>query len=366
MVQMCCREEKMKRVILLAAVFVACFPCGALADGKFYTVPEKVPPDLPYQRALIAYDGGRELLILQSKFEGEAKNFGWIVPLPAVPELASMEKEHCKVLFNTLGSYYGQQVYHVKGEVLMLLFLAVIVTLFAIRIWRWLRGKKAQIDVSLKKASSFLVIIWLFLFLAFIAVPGMETTVEIVRAQQVGIYDVKVIKAESGEDIIAWLNEHGYRFNDKDREVFESYVKRGWCFVTARVDLERAEKEGFSSEEGLVNPLVMLFESEKTVYPLALTGTIGSEVEVLLYVFGSHKVADASGRFPVRYAGETDMEYLKRYMVFQPEDFHEKWDFKQNYLTKLKARLTPEQMNEDLVLEKAPDNEPYREHVYRW
>jgi hypothetical protein len=35
----------MKRVILLAAVFVACFPCGALADGKFFTVPEKVPPE---------------------------------------------------------------------------------------------------------------------------------------------------------------------------------------------------------------------------------------------------------------------------------------------------------------------------------
>ena len=77
----------MKRVIFFAAVVTVCLAEIALADGKFYTVPERVAPDLPYQRALIAHDGNRELLILQSKFEGEAKDFGWVVPLPAVPEL---------------------------------------------------------------------------------------------------------------------------------------------------------------------------------------------------------------------------------------------------------------------------------------
>ena len=78
----------MKKLVLICTI-VFILPAAALADGKFYS-QEKVPPGLPYQRAFIAHDGARELLILQSKFEGEAEDFGWVVPLPAVPELASM------------------------------------------------------------------------------------------------------------------------------------------------------------------------------------------------------------------------------------------------------------------------------------
>ena len=41
----------------------------ARADGKFYS-REPVPPNIPYQRALLMYDDGTETLILQSKFKG--------------------------------------------------------------------------------------------------------------------------------------------------------------------------------------------------------------------------------------------------------------------------------------------------------
>jgi hypothetical protein len=194
---------------------------------------------------------------------------------------------------------------------------------------------------------------------------GKESKATVLRAEQVGIYDVKVVGAEDSEGIMKWLTQHGYSFDDADKAVFDSYIKREWCFVTARVDLEKAEKEGFVSSEGLVNPLVMLFESGKPVYPLALTGTIGSEVEVLLYVFDSHKAKDGSKRFVTRFAGKRDLVSYTDHIDFQPEEFKEKWDFRQSYLTKLKAKLKPEQMKEDLVLDRAPDDKPYREHVYR-
>ena len=63
----------------------------ALADGKFYA--DRVPPDLPYQQAIISHQNGEQLLIIQSKFEGEGKNFGWVVPRPNPPKLGIMNDE---------------------------------------------------------------------------------------------------------------------------------------------------------------------------------------------------------------------------------------------------------------------------------
>jgi len=102
-----------RKLTTLAAFLVVCLPASALADGKFYS-SERVPPGLPYQRALIAHDGGRELLILQSKFEGEAKDFGWVVPLPSVPELASMDMEACRRLFDYLDMVAATEIVEMR------------------------------------------------------------------------------------------------------------------------------------------------------------------------------------------------------------------------------------------------------------
>lgn len=363
----------MKKLFLFAALVAVCYPGLAFADGKFFS-PEKVPPYLPYQRALIAHDDARELLILQSKFQGEARDFGWVIPLPAVPELAAMWPGSEESLFSMVDWWSGPSVTQVRltvyGGLFILCLAMAIIVLCASYQYKLSKGKWPRY-----LGASPITVFFLFIFVCLgigVIVPNTMTggipsnSVEVVKAQQVGIYDVKVIKADDSGDLLAWLNEHGYKFNEEDKDVFKSYIKRGWCFVTARVDLKKAEQEGFSSDEGLVNPLVMLFESKEIVYPLALTGTIGSEVVVLLYIFDSHKVTDSSGRFALRYAGKWEIEGLKRQMAFQPEDFYEKWDFKQGYLTKLKATLTPGQMKKDLILKHAPDDEPYREHIYRW
>ena len=113
--------------------------------------------------------------------------------------------------------------------------------------------------------------------------------VEILNEQKVGIYDTKVIKVTDSKELIDWLNQHGYRFGLEDETTFKSYIAKRWCFVVARINAAEPAKGEFHSAEGLVNPLVFLFESKETVYPLALTGTAGKETEVLLYVFAEHK-----------------------------------------------------------------------------
>jgi hypothetical protein len=362
----------MRLSVLFVIVFTLAYPTAAYADGKFFS-SEKVPPDLPYQRALIAHDGGRELLILQSKFEGEAKDFGWVVPLPSVPELASMEPQEGWQLFRRLDWLSTPSVTRISLILTALLFLlcfCVIVCLAVVGFRRKLRGEERPEFLG-AGLPAWLLISLLLLIMAGIATPSMMASrdaggIRILKSEKVGVYDVKVVAAESSEEIITWLNECGYRYDDPDKETFDNYIAKGWCFVTVRVNSEKENEEWSGRWSELVNPLVMYFDSEEIVYPLALTATIGEETEILLYIAAAHKVKDGTERFEVRFAAEREIGNLLREAEFDPLQFSERLDFEPAYLTKLKAKLKPEQMRDDLVLDRAPDDEPYRDHVYRW
>lgn len=102
----------MKKVVLLlvlAVMIVGSVP--VLADGMFYWT-ESIPPEIPYQRALLMFDGGYETLIVQSKYRmssSETDEFGWVVPVPSVPELASVEPALAQVLSGSLGRHRSRR-----------------------------------------------------------------------------------------------------------------------------------------------------------------------------------------------------------------------------------------------------------------
>jgi hypothetical protein len=377
----------MRRLILVAAAVAALLPTLALADGKFYSPrapAEEVPPHIPYQRALITHDGTRELLILQSKFEGRAEDFGWVVPLPAVPKLVGMAEKDVQLLFRELDWYSRPRVVkpgETLGLLLVLFFLASLGALIIFPVlqlvWKR-RGKRFPkfLSVTSSRATG-LVLLLLIILVMGMAIPNTiesrsSAGIDVLSAQQVGIYDAKVIRARDSGDMIAWLNEHDYRFDDTDKNAFDNYIKRGWCFVTACINLEKAGKERVSDWEGMVLPLAMLFETKEAVYPLTLTGTGGKETEVLLYIFAQHKVVDPLGRFALRFAGKEAACMAVLGSQFDPPLFNDKYGqyFYFNpfpdYMVKLKARLMPEAMKEDLILRPAPDDDSYRERVVVW
>src|SRR4030043_1442775 len=93
---------KRKLCILMFILWV--IPKIAFGDGKFFH--ERIPVGIPYQRAVLLLEDGTETLILQSKYKtteiDDANSIGWVVPVPAVPELASMDADYAKMLFFSL------------------------------------------------------------------------------------------------------------------------------------------------------------------------------------------------------------------------------------------------------------------------
>jgi hypothetical protein len=68
--------------VLIFIFFICRF---SYADGVYLPEVRKKIPDIPVQRAVVKYLNGVETLIIESTFDGEGNNFGWIIPVPNKP-----------------------------------------------------------------------------------------------------------------------------------------------------------------------------------------------------------------------------------------------------------------------------------------
>ena len=196
---------------------------------------------------------------------------------------------------------------------------------------------------------------------------GISSHVEVVKAEKAGIYDVKVIRSQSAEGILVWLKENGFGFGDNDVQVFENYVNRNWCFVVAKVEPDPGTEDRKIVSGKMVAPLILRFQTDRAIYPLALTSTIGAETEVLLYTLSERKLA-CGERLTLRRATKTNQ--WKFSDLVGDEETQAAALFadvpKSPTLCKFKKRLKPQEMKEDIVFEFAPDNSSYQETKIVW
>jgi len=365
-------------LFVLAAILLGSVP--VLADGAFYWT-ESIPPEIPYQRALLLFNGSQETLVVQSKYRlssSATDDFGWVVPMPSVPEVASIGPDVAEELFFWLSqtsapavTRFSDCLYPIVSLWLMIapiagiLLLLLLLASFVIRPLQPVRSgwkKVAGTSIILLFTSA----VGLFLLaLSGGAMAGVDS-VDVIWEEQVGIYNVQVVRAGEAGDLIQWLNENRFQFDEEDTQVFDEYVRRSWCFVVARVDPVRSAHDKIITE-GLVAPLILRFETDAPVYPLALTGTAGHNTQVVLYVLGKHKW-QTDGRLALKYAGKAHIDEIERMCREAVPDLPEACldDAVLPYLSKFKGTLTPAQMEEDLVLEPAEDNEAYREQIVQW
>ena len=360
------------RFVLLLLI-IGGFCTTAYGDGKIFAV-EEVPADIPYQRAFFIFHEGFETLILQSKYEfsqaADVNSIGWVVPIPTVPELGSIDAINSEIFFRDLSIGMRPYLFHISALILLL----VVILFFVCAVMMLILYGMESLSIfwsRMKIICAIIIVVCFFMFLIFIPNLKMSagvTDVEVVKAEQVGIYDVRVIKGDSAEDIVDWLKENEFSFSENDVEVFEDYVNKKWCFVTAKVRQDIETVVGKISAGGLVDPLIMKFETDKAIYPLALTSVIGTETEVLLYTLSENKLS-CNKRMKLRYSGSKKTESLLSRLLNESEpDLKAMFDDIPEEMTicKFKEKLTPEQMKQDIEFEDAPDNKPYRETKIVW
>jgi len=212
----------------------------------------------PAQKAFLTWDPAEkvESFTVQPKFEGNALDFGMVIPTPARPRLDEMPRDFFKEL--AVYTILKKREYP-QSKLLPILDVR----------------KKADKDAPLSKPRSG---------------AARPTTVKVLEAGIVGSLDYKIITAERADDLFAWLKENKYHYSG-DEATLDHYIKKKWFFTVMKIDTMQMKKNADGSFAGEVTPTRFQFASDKLVYPLKITQiSVKDQTEALLYVQAPYKV----------------------------------------------------------------------------
>jgi hypothetical protein len=210
----------------------------------------------PAQKAFLTWDPVKksETFTVQPKFEGNALDFGMVIPTPTRPKLHEMPKDFFKnlAIYSILkkrqmprskllpmprkGGGFGGGFGQAKG------------------------GKGGGIPEARPPA------------------------IKILEAGIVGSLDYKIIEAARADDLYQWLKDNKYSYSG-DEATLNHYVQKKWLFTVMKIDTMQMKKNKDGSYAGEVTPTRFSFASEKLVYPLKITQiSVKDKTEALFYV----------------------------------------------------------------------------------
>lgn len=283
-------SAKKALLLILGALLI---PRVAFANGGVF-------PDytgkvyLPSQKAVVAWDGSTETLILSTKIKiDDLANVGWVIPIPSSTE-PEVEEGSISVFYDLTDLFQSSEK-------------------------SWTPG----VDF------------------------GGGEEVEVIDVKEVDIYDVTILRATGADVLVNWLNENGYLMPEGASQVLQDYCKReDIYFVANKVDLanryadlaiaeiDRACAQEISDEillyrngpaleyqveaamgeletctganyeavkvmveleMGVATPLKITFSPETPYYPLKMSSINEGETLIDVYVFSAKPVEDGSG-----------------------------------------------------------------------
>ncbi len=224
----------------------------------------------PAQKVFITWDPQEkvETFTVQPKFEGNAVDFGMVIPTPSQPKLHEMPRDffkHLAVYSIMKKREYPQSKLAPEVRIVQGLMLARL-------------GGSGGGGVPVAKKSTVVV---------------LETGV-------VGSLDYKIISAERADDLYQWLKDNKYSYSG-DEATLNHYVQKKWLFTVMKIDTMQMKRNKDGTYAGEVTPTRFQFASDKLVYPLKITQiSVKDKTEALFYVQAPHKV-DLPGDLTYQY-----------------------------------------------------------------
>src|SRR5687768_2746531 len=228
----------------------------------------------PAQKVFLTWDPAEkvETFTVQPKFEGNALDFGMVIPTPTQPKLHEMPRDFFKHL--AIYSILKKREFpHSK-----------LLPIERFDRLRALGAPQAQAATAAPPGAG--------------AAPKLKVVV--LEAGVVGSLDYKIISAERADDLFQWLKDHKYSYSG-DEATLDHYIQKKWLFTVMKIDTAQMKKNKDGSFAGEVTPTRFQFASEKLVYPLKITQiSVKDKTEALFYVQAPHKV-DLQGGMTYQY-----------------------------------------------------------------
>lgn len=327
---------------LCLSLAVAICVCAS-ADGGFFPVLSGVA-ETADQRAVIIDRGDAETIVLQTAYEGDASGFAWVIPVPTQIVGASAVGTADPSVFSSLNDLSAPPYYSGLG------------------------GSTGICGCSGGSDGA--------------GAPDMGG-VTLWDSFSVDGYNIAVLSATESGDLAGWLRDNGYAFPEGGEDTLAYYVNKQWFFVAFKI--APSEDSGGGEE---FRPITLTFATDELVFPMCISRvSTRQRAEVLLYVVSEHRVQAsnyptrtiqaqrtwAGGDFDAVYDGwfeETMADAGETALVVEfagelPQWWATETRFagllepgREYFLTRLRTRLTPAQMDEDIVMAAAATDDP--------
>jgi uncharacterized protein DUF2330 len=266
----------MRWKLLTALVIAGVAPAASQAACCYFSAKNA---DIlqPAQKVFITWNPEEkmETFTVQPKFEGNALDFGMVIPTPTQPKLHEMPRDFFKHL-----AYYTimkkREIPHSK-------------LLPQMRFRGGLGaggagGPAAPMAADARREAG----------------EPERPKVIILDAGVVGSLDYKVITAERSDDLYQWLKDNKYSYSG-DEATLNHYVQKKWIFTVMKIDTMQMKRNKDGSFDGEVTPTRFSFASEKLIYPLKITQiSVREKTEALFYVQAPFK-CDLPGDMTYQY-----------------------------------------------------------------
>lgn len=208
----------------------------------------------PGQKAFITWNPAQKLeaFTVQPKFEGNAVDFGMVIPTPSRPKLDEMPRDFFKDLaIYTILMPLPEPIYTPLDPPLPYPCAAMGM------------GGGAFPESAMPKANN---------------------GVRVLESGVVGSLDYKIIVAEDASGLFQWLKTNRYSYAG-DEGTLQFYIKKKWFFTVMKIDPKQMKKAADGSYVGEVTPTRFSFSSDQCIYPLKITQlSVKDQTDALFYV----------------------------------------------------------------------------------
>ncbi len=255
----------MRYRLLLAALAVVVLAAPSLEAACCYFSAKNTDILQPAQKVFLTWDPVKkiETFTVQPKFEGNALDFGMVIPTPAHPKLHEMPRDYFKHL--------------------------AIYTILKSRAFP--ESKLLPLDPQrLNPGSNFGGDLAQNSKLGGQGGKGRKPAIKILETGVVGSLDYKIIEAGRADDLFGWLKDNKYNYSG-DEASLNFYVQKKWLFTVMKIDTMQMKRNKDGTFAGEVTPTRFRFASDKLVYPVKITQiSVKDKTEALFYVQAPHKV----------------------------------------------------------------------------
>lgn len=204
--------------------FLLCFLTAFLLADGFFLGKGAILTDVVFQRAIVGYERGREILIISPTYQGKNTDFLWVIPTPSKPQVSKAPADIFDKIRLLVNSPYG----------------------------------KSYITNLYRPPSP--------TFEPFEG-QGLPASIQS-RTQKLPDIDfqlLQILPPTSGEAFYNWCLREGYTFPSSAWKLVKGYLDKGWYLVVLKIG---NKKEKGTLVKGNIVPVKLEFKTDEIIYPL--------------------------------------------------------------------------------------------------